>query len=478
MSRLRIALLPSLKRLLVAGACIFMATSMAPTGAIGQEAGRVDVDQVLLVGDDASQLVAMVSVIDDSGRPVTGLTQFETLIDDIAVSPDSIASAVDEDVGVAVLLLIDVSGSMAGNPIAQAQKAATIFLAELGENDRAAIVPFGSGLPMDAEFSSVAELLLTVSALRAEDKNQGTALYASIIRVLEVPGQTQLSRRALVLLTDGQDSGQLEEEREAALEAAAVANLPVFAIGLGDRADLDFLDSMAVASSGTSYHAPEPKDILHIFEAIGVTLRSQYVITMPLPTSDSTERELTIRVELPEAILSTRATFLTAEFEEGLRNGTPAVSLAAGAAGIAILVGVLVWLVRARRSKQAMHHGSEEEVGIRRRGTEPVRQGYGQGGSLTVLEGPNAGVEVGLSEGALDIGSSVRCGLRLDSSEGTVAGTHARVWLKGGKLMLHHLARRRQTLVGDRPVEWATLDPQDTLRIGPHLISFTSTAAF
>ena len=94
-----------------------------------------------------------------------------------------------------------------------------------------------------------------------------------------------------------------------------------------------------------------------------------------------------------------------------------------------------------------------------------------------MLEGPNAGVEVDVSEGTLDIGSSGSCGLRLDSSEGAVAGTHARVWLKGGKLMLHHLARRRQTFVGDRPVEWATLDPQDTLRIGPHLISFTSTAA-
>ncbi len=94
-SRLRIALLPSLKRLLFTGALIFMATWMAPSGAIGQEVGRVDIDQVLLVGDDASQLVAMVSVIDESGRPVTGLTQFETLIDDIAVSSDSIASAVD-----------------------------------------------------------------------------------------------------------------------------------------------------------------------------------------------------------------------------------------------------------------------------------------------------------------------------------------------------------------------------------------------
>ena len=464
-------------RLLITSAFIFLAAWMAPLAAIGQEAGRVDVDQVLLA-DDASRLVAMVSVIDASGRPVTGLTQFETLIDDVAVSPDSIVSAVDEDAGVAVLLLVDVSGSMAGDPIAQAQVATSTFVNELGDNDRAAIAPFGSELPAEAEFLSREDLMASPIGLVAEDGYLGTALYASIGSVLDAPWQARLSRRALVLLTDGQDSGRSEEEREAALDAAAAAGLPIFTIGLGDRADLDFLQRMAAASSGTFYYAPEPNDILQIFGAIGVTLRSQYVITMPLSTSDSAERELTIRVEVPEAILSTRATFVTAAVEEGLRNGTPAVSLAAGAAGIVILAGVLVWLIRARRPEQAMHHGSEEEIGMRRRGTEPVRQGDGQGGSLAVLEGPNAGVEVSLSEGTLDIGSNGSCGLRLDASEGAVAGTHARVWLKGGKLMLHHLARRRQTLVGERPVEWATLDPQDTLRIGPHLISFTSTPAF
>ena len=65
----------------------------------------------------------------------------------------------------------------------------------------------------------------------------------------------------------------------------------------------------------------------------------------------------------------------------------------------------------------------------------------------------------------------------LFSYDGSVAETHARVWIKGDQLMLHHVARRRQTLVGERAVEWATLKPLDTLRIGPHLISFSIAGA-
>ena len=111
------------------------------------------------------------------------------------------------------------------------------------------------------------------------------------------------------------------------------------------------------------------------------------------------------------------------------------------------------------------------------RGGEPVLRRPGQGGRLIVVEGPNTGVEVSLADGAIVIGSGKDSGLRLDGSDGSVAGTHARVWIKGDQLMLHHVARRRQTLVGERAVEWATLRPLDTLRIGPHLISFSIAVA-
>ena len=235
--------------------------------------------------------------------------------------------------------------------------------------------------------------------------------------------------------------------------------------------------SLAASSGGASYYAPEPNDILEIFETIGTTLRSQYVITMSLPASDSANRELTIRTELPDTVLSTRTIFTTTKAEESLPNGTPIISLAAGALGVLILVAVLLWVVLTRSSSKLTPIPVEGDVGMRLRGPEPDRESPAQGGRLVVLEGPNAGTEISLTDGAVVIGSGSGSGLRLDGSDGSVAGTHAKVWIKGDQLMVHHVARRRQTLVGERVVEWATLKPLDTLRIGPHLISFSIAVA-
>jgi hypothetical protein len=51
------------------------------------------------------------------------------------------------------------------------------------------------------------------------------------------------------------------------------------------------------------------------------------------------------------------------------------------------------------------------------------------------------------------------------------------VWLQNNRLMLHHLAREHQTLVAGRSVEWATLEPAETLQIGPHVIAFETEGA-
>jgi hypothetical protein len=91
-------------------------------------------------------------------------------------------------------------------------------------------------------------------------------------------------------------------------------------------------------------------------------------------------------------------------------------------------------------------------------------------GRLTVIGGPNQGASIALTAEPVDIGSAPSCDLRLDGVDGTGL-RHARVWLQNDRFVLHHLARGMTTLVGDQPVEWATLEGNDTLRIGPHVLA-------
>lgn len=82
---------------------------LVPLGAVfGQENDRVSIDQVI-VAEDGERLTILVSVLNTAGQPLLGLTGFEVAIDGKAVSVESADSVVDDESGIAALLLIDVS---------------------------------------------------------------------------------------------------------------------------------------------------------------------------------------------------------------------------------------------------------------------------------------------------------------------------------------------------------------------------------
>ena len=123
-----------------------------------------------------------------------------------------------------------------------------------------------------------------------------------------------------------------------------------------------------------------------------------------------------------------------------------------------------------RRSALAGGPGAAGQPAVRT--APPQVSEHAPAGKLDVVAGPNVGVSVRVGTSPLDLGTDPSCGLRLNVSGEDVAARHARAWLQGDRLLLHHLARGHATLVGSTSVEWATLESEDTLQIGPHIIAF------
>jgi hypothetical protein len=407
-----------------------------------------------------------------------GLTTFSADVDGTPVSLESVEAVVNDEAGIAVLLLIDVSGSMEGEPLAQARAAATAFVQGLLAQDVAAAVPFASRAPDEATFTGDRSTLLGgISSLDAEQE-AGTALYDAVVNGLATVTGAPTARRAVVLLTDGRDSGGVSEHtRGDALLAAATTGLPIFAIGLGEDADVDFLRALAQEAGGGFYRAPAPSDVPAIFDAIGATLRSQYVLTLLLPPAGSAERELLVSLNLEGTTLTAQATFAApvAIIDAGSESSRlppwlwPALILTAVLLSAAAGATVVRWRLK---RKPALAGGPGENVSVSIRTPDSPEPASMPSGRLTVVAGPNAGASVRLATGPIEIGSDPACDLRLDPVDGSVASTHARAWLQRSGLMLHHLARGRETLVEEKPIEWATLESNDTLRIGPHIIAF------
>ncbi len=447
----------------------------AGQGAAAQEGAGLAIDQVILE-DGGRRLTALVSLSDASGRPVEGPPSFEAAVDGTPVTLDSVTSVVDGETGIAVLLLIDVSGSMTGEPLAQARAAVEAFVQGLPPQDRAALLPFAGSAPREAIFVPASESLAAEARALTPQANSGTALYDSVVSVFAAAERAPLERRAVLLLTDGRESGASTATGDRAIEAALASTVPLYSIALGDNADRDFLGRLTDASGGALYRAPTPADVRSIFETISLKLRGQYAISLELPPGDTLSRDLSVSADAAGTPVSAQATFpVPAELllARPRRDAPPWLwPLAVGAPGLVVAAALFASWRRRRRYRSKLRGGPGDELQLPSRPPPLPRDAVTA--RLTVLAGPNAGVSVQLLDGPVDIGSGATCALRLDSAEGAVAEWHARGWLQGGRLLLRHVARGRETLVDEKPVEWASLDLNDTMRIGPHVVAFAS----
>jgi Ca-activated chloride channel family protein len=176
---------------------------------------------------------------------------------------------------VAVTFVIDTSGSMNGEPLQQAKAGARVFLAGLPDGDTARLL-FFAGTPRwhseRAEPLSAARESLA-QAVDASFAEGGTALYDAVLAACApAPGGDATAARAVVVLTDGQDTdsrvkldalvGRLRQQTTGG--ESAVPAPRVFTIAYGAKADPAVLKQIAEAGGG-AFFAGTPKDIKSVY---------------------------------------------------------------------------------------------------------------------------------------------------------------------------------------------------------------------
>jgi Mg-chelatase subunit ChlD len=454
--------------------------AVLPLIAQGQDTELLSVQQVI-VAEDGSSLQAVVALTGEDGRPIEGQPDFDLQVDGQRVEPGSVGSVVDESAGLSVLLLVDVSGSMAGEPLEAARTAAGAFIDKLLSNDAAAVAVFSSSPPEPVLFTTDRAALHSAVDSFALSSTPGTALHDALVEGLAIVQDAPSDRRALVVLTDGRETGASSHARDETLEAAGNAGIPIFTIALGPDVDAELLATLSAASGGRAFTAPTPADITVIFEALSEMLRGQYLITAPLAQAESANRSLVVSTEVDGEIVSAEFAFLAPQAATGEPVATgsdgsisPFVWIAPVAA---VLLGLAVawrWLRGRGPAPRRARGPSGGPGGEAARPPGPVASApqIQRDGLVRVTGGPNAGLEVAVSSRPIDVGSGEACQLRLDPVDGAVGALHARIWLQGDRLMVHHLARDASTLLDERPVEWATLDCNEAVTIGPHRIEF------
>jgi Ca-activated chloride channel homolog len=157
-----------------------------------------------------------------------------------------------------VTLVMDVSGSMKGRPLAEAQAGARAFLSALHDRDEVTIIFFNNQVmppigPL-AIGKSRDELIRRVEQTIAHG---GTALYdavaaaydSALARARTTPGRIH----AIVVMTDGRDEHSRSTLEQLSQRFSREDDpLKLFAIAYGEGADSSILSAMAEAAQGAS----------------------------------------------------------------------------------------------------------------------------------------------------------------------------------------------------------------------------------
>ena len=178
-------------------------------------------------------------------------------------------------------LVLDRSGSMAGEPFRNMLIAAEAFVGQLRDGDRVSVVAFSDGV-YEAAPSVVIDATsrnLVIAGIRSLTDGGGTffsgGLLAGLAEVFSAFQPWQLNQ--VILFSDGQPNIGITSSSELARisERAAESGVSVTTIGFGRDHDELLMQGLADASGGNYYYVDKPGDMSAIFQReAGAILRS------------------------------------------------------------------------------------------------------------------------------------------------------------------------------------------------------------
>jgi VWFA-related protein len=225
------------------------------------------------------------TVTDKRGRFIKDLRKEDfAVLDDKRPAEAVRGFSAETNLPLRVGLLVDASNSIRSQ-FKFEQEAAIEFLNQIIrlKVDRALVVGFDSTVEIQQDFTNDTEALS--KAIRMLRPGGGTALFDAIYRVckerLMDTGDTQPVRRAIILLSDGDDN-QSRVTREEAIEMAQRAGVIIYTIGTSlspDKGRGDkVLERIAETTGGRAFFPFKIQDVANAFSDIQDELRSQYVL--------------------------------------------------------------------------------------------------------------------------------------------------------------------------------------------------------
>ena len=285
---------------------LLLATSL--TAVSGQGEPTLSINNILVTPqpEDLSYGVkSYVSVLDGAGVPIKNLTEkdFSVIEDSVPMKIDSLSIANDP---ISLVVVMDTSGSMAGQSIKSAKEAANTLLLGLGNEDQVAILSFNNQVDTVQDFTkdrqSAGQQLAKLEAVASS----GTCLYDAAYQAVQNAATLPPGRRAVILLTDGVDETPAGKacstytiDDVIRTATGGVSPIPIFTLGIGTRADQQSLQRLASLTGGYFQYASTSNQLGTIFKTLSDQLKSQYLVEYST-TSGQGNHTVVIEAKTPD----------------------------------------------------------------------------------------------------------------------------------------------------------------------------------
>ena len=273
--------------------------------------------QVFRGGSDAVRV--FVTVTDRDGRLVTTLTRDNFEVRDDGKS-QPLAQYDASPQPIRLIVMLDVSGSMEGN-LPLLRDAATQLFSRLLPDDVARVGTFGEDVKISPTFTRNADELLAALPTRILP-DASTPLWRALDDALGGFGGTDASRKVILVLSDGKDSGpigfrQRPGSQAGVIDRARLDDVMIYAIGLHSRrarpatpglgpgglqamllSDLPDpgLARVAEETGGGYIEIRYGQDLGAAFASVADELHTQYLLGFAPPRRDGKTHEIDVRI--------------------------------------------------------------------------------------------------------------------------------------------------------------------------------------
>lgn len=336
-------------------------------------------------------LISSVQVLDSSDEPVKNLTNknFKVIVDAKAV--DSLRTTTYEKTGqgLHIILVIDASGTMKGEPIASIKAAILPFIDKIRSVDKVAVAVYADDYQLLTDFTSEKELLKnTINSITPQGKY--TSLYyganKALQRLISVEDRTG---KIMILMGDGKDENPTKSYTENDIIKTAQDNgVPIFTIGYSkvEEVYLQSLERIAESTGGSYYYAPRTEDLAAYYDKLyrqimNINLLSYMVAGI---AGDGAEHNLGIAVKTEQGIKDLTAKFTAPAGRPAYTPGNTPIRqkrklspLIIGVVlGILLILGIVTMLLvkRSKKQKQAQAEEAQRLEAQKNREQETERQ--------------------------------------------------------------------------------------------------------